>query len=106
MQHGQWVICDLNDDDCTKLLTNCWRALPENGKVVVIDTIVPEHPKTDIVSRNTFLPDLFMLNVTPSKGRDRKLKEFEVIADTIGFHPPEFVWRAYNTWVIELKKKI
>ncbi|OMO70453.1 O-methyltransferase, family 2 [Corchorus olitorius] len=43
----KWILHDWDDDRCLKLLKNCYNALPESGKVIVIGPIVPESPSTD-----------------------------------------------------------
>ncbi|KAI4364302.1 hypothetical protein MLD38_020413 [Melastoma candidum] len=100
----KWIVHAEDDANCAKLMKNCWDALPEHGKVLIVDAVVPEQPNSDIVAWNSFLPDMIMLNVAPGKGRDRSMKEFEAIAAQAGFHPPKVVWRAYNSWVIEFEK--
>ncbi|KAI3759722.1 hypothetical protein L6452_07740 [Arctium lappa] len=62
----KWILHDWGDDHCIKLLKNCWAALPEHGKVVVVEAIMPdpEHQPsaTDFASSQAvFALDIFML---------------------------------------------
>ncbi|KAL3750304.1 hypothetical protein ACJRO7_011320 [Eucalyptus globulus] len=99
----KWLFHGLRDDFCKMLLQNCYEALPPNGKVVIVDPILPEYPETDIVSRNSFTSDMIMLYTSP--GEDRTRKELEVLALSAGFDKPRIACRAYNMWVMELHKK-
>ncbi|KAF8029107.1 hypothetical protein BT93_E1701 [Corymbia citriodora subsp. variegata] len=99
----KWIIHGGDDEFCVKVLKNCREALPEKGKVVIVDAVLPEYPDTDGVTRNAFLADISMLNITPG-GKDRTEKEFEVMAHAAGFDAPKLVCRAYNMWVVELHK--
>lgn len=101
---AQWLFQGRPDDFCKKLLKNCYDALPPNGKVVIIDPILPDNPETDIVSRNTFTSDMILLGASPG-GADRTRKELEVLALLAGFDKPRVPCRAYNMWVVELHKK-
>ncbi|XP_030467765.1 caffeic acid 3-O-methyltransferase-like [Syzygium oleosum] len=101
----KWIIHGGDDEFCVKVLKNCREALPDKGKVVIVDAVIPEYPDTDRVTRNAFLADISMLNVSPG-GKDRTEKELEVMAHAAGFDAPKLVCRAYNMWVVELHKKI
>ncbi|KAG7604054.1 O-methyltransferase domain [Arabidopsis thaliana x Arabidopsis arenosa] len=41
------ILRDWNDKDCVKILTNCWKSLPEKGKVIIVDMVAPSEPKSD-----------------------------------------------------------
>lgn len=101
----KWIIHGADDKLCVKLLKNCWEALPEKGKVVIVDAVLPEYPETDIITRNALLADMSVLNITPG-GKDRTEREFEVLARASGFDAPKLVCRAYNMWVVELHKRM
>ncbi|XVE62539.1 hypothetical protein DITRI_Ditri06bG0125700 [Diplodiscus trichospermus] len=61
----KWILHDWDDNRCLKLLKNCYNALPESGKVVVVELILPEPPTTDIVSQTTLITDLLVFNLLP-----------------------------------------
>nr|UOO01102.1 putative O-methyltransferase [Eucalyptus nitida] len=100
----KWLFHGRPDDFCKKLLENCYDALPPNGKVVILDPILPDYPETDIVSRNTFTSDMIMLGASPG-GVDRTRKELEALALSAGFDKPRIMRRAYNMWLMEFHKK-
>ncbi|KAL1210418.1 Indole glucosinolate O-methyltransferase 3 [Cardamine amara subsp. amara] len=49
------ILHDWNDEDCVKILTNCWKSLPKKGKVIIVDLITPAEPKSyDLFSNIVF----------------------------------------------------
>ncbi|GLU15528.1 hypothetical protein SLE2022_320080 [Rubroshorea leprosula] len=38
----KFVLHNHDDEDCKKLLKNCFHALPDNGKIIILEFIVPE----------------------------------------------------------------
>ncbi|KAK3417938.1 hypothetical protein EUGRSUZ_H03922 [Eucalyptus grandis] len=57
----KWILHDWSDEHCSKLLKNCFEALPTNGKVILVEAILPAVPKRNVSSNNVFQQDLFML---------------------------------------------
>ncbi|KVH94228.1 Caffeate O-methyltransferase (COMT) family [Cynara cardunculus var. scolymus] len=80
----KWILHDWGDEYCIKLLKNCWKALPENGKVVVLESIVPEEKagKSDVTSNID--GDMVMLAINPG-GKERTAREYEALATQSGF---------------------
>lgn len=100
MQH---VLHDWDDDDCIKILKNCWKSLPNTGKLVLVEHIKPEYPKTDMISKNALFLDVFLMIVTPG-GKERTKKEFETLAKKAGFAGFKVINSAYDIWIMELYK--
>ncbi|KAH1045227.1 hypothetical protein GYH30_026432 [Glycine max] len=71
------------DEDCVKFLRNCHKALPQHGKVIVIDYIIPEVPDSSKISMQTCVADSLMFLVT--SGKERTEKEFESLCRNSGF---------------------
>ncbi|KAI3678714.1 hypothetical protein L6452_38017 [Arctium lappa] len=74
----KWILHDWGDDHCIKLLKNCWVALPEYGKVVVVEAVMPnpEHrlnAKKFASSQAVVGLDMMMLIAT-SGGKERTEK--------------------------------
>nr|QLI49057.1 O-methyltransferase 4 [Gloriosa superba] len=99
----KWILHDWTDEHCLKILKNCWKALPDTGKVIIIEAILPETPKTDDASQEVFYSDLAML-IYNSGGKERTEKEFKSLAADAGFTKFEIVTSAFNVWVMELTK--
>jgi hypothetical protein len=74
-----WVLHDWDDESAIRILRNCQAVLPDGGRVLVIEMIVPvpDDPETTIsptVSRLAKESDLEMLVVVG--GRERTLSEY------------------------------
>lgn len=80
--------------------------MPESGKVVVVEAVMPE-PKsggsTDQVSKTAIGSDMIMLIANPG-GKERTMKEFNVLAKEAGFSSPEIVCRVSSLWIMEFYK--
>jgi len=99
----QWQFHSCTDEFLIQLLKKCWNALPASGKVVIIDPVCPESPGTDLVTRATFTSDMVML-ASPPGGKDRTLREVEVVARAAGFSSPKVGCQVLNMWALELYK--
>jgi hypothetical protein len=66
------VLHDWDDEKATRILASCRRAMPENGRVVIVDAILPErvHDQPAAVRM-----DLHML--TLASGRERTAAEMQ-----------------------------
>ncbi|KAK3431446.1 hypothetical protein EUGRSUZ_E03148 [Eucalyptus grandis] len=72
-----------SDESCIKVLKNCYKALPANGKVIVMDFIMPDEPEDTMASRYVSLLDNAML-IMPG-GKERTEKQFEYLCREAGF---------------------
>ncbi|KAF8051154.1 hypothetical protein N665_1790s0008 [Sinapis alba] len=98
----KWILHDWSNEKCVEILRNCKKALLENGRVIVIETIVPrEVSSTDIATKIAINSDVSMMCLKRG-GRERTKEEFEVLAMKAGFKIPNFIYGAYSFWVIEL----
>ncbi|KAJ0079916.1 hypothetical protein Patl1_22825 [Pistacia atlantica] len=100
----KWILHDWGDDKCLKLLKNCYNALPDSGKVIIVESIMPEFPENDVVTKNVSRLDLCMFNTIPG-AKERTKQEFQDLATRAGFAVPDVICRAYCYWVIELYKR-
>nr|WJH18563.1 O-methyltransferase COMT1 [Artemisia annua] len=99
----KWILHDWSDAHCLKFLKNCYKSLPENGKVIVAECILPEAPDTTTATQNVIHIDVIMLAHNPG-GKERTEKEFEALAKEAGFKGFRKAACAYNTWVMEFCK--
>ncbi|KAL9857195.1 putative O-methyltransferase COMT-type, S-adenosyl-L-methionine-dependent methyltransferase [Arabidopsis thaliana] len=98
------ILHDWTDEDCVKILKNCWKSLPENGKVVVIELVTPDEAENGDINANIAF-DMDMLMFTQcSGGKERSRAEFEALAAASGFTHCKFVCQAYHCWIIEFCK--
>ncbi|XWS48711.1 hypothetical protein CRYUN_Cryun13aG0099900 [Craigia yunnanensis] len=101
----KWILHGLDDKQCLKLLKNCYEALPVNGKVIIVDMVIPESPDTNLLVKSVYQFDLFMVNLNES-GKERTEKEFESLAKGAGFSHVRVACCAYSFSVVEFYKKM
>ncbi|KAJ0968591.1 hypothetical protein J5N97_025508 [Dioscorea zingiberensis] len=80
----KWILHDWSDEHGLKILKNCWKALPENGKVILVESILPVAPETTTAAHTVFHVDMIMLAHNPG-GKERTAEEFESMAKQSGF---------------------
>ncbi|CAI9787069.1 unnamed protein product [Fraxinus pennsylvanica] len=80
----KWILHDWSDGDCLKLLKNCYKVLPEDGKVIVVEFILPVKPDTSTSMISTSQVDLIMMTQNPG-GKERSEAEFLALATKAGF---------------------
>jgi hypothetical protein len=79
------VIHDWNDDECRQILATMHRAAPQQGRVWIIEQVVPG-PDTPHFSKLFDIHMLIMLT-----GRERTLEEYTALLEGAG-------WRYRQTW--------
>ncbi|GLJ07301.1 hypothetical protein SUGI_0063890 [Cryptomeria japonica] len=90
MRVFQWVFCffleilDWGDEDCVKILKQCRKAIPETGKVIILDSILNATEKTELDPSMGFVFDLIMLTFT-SGGKERSEEEWKNLLKEGGF---------------------
>jgi SAM-dependent methyltransferase len=77
------IIHDWNDERSLKILENCRRALPENGKLLLVERIMPELPSVSDEDREQAMSDLNMLR--GPGGLERTEKKYGRLLDDAGF---------------------
>ncbi|KAK1399390.1 Caffeic acid O-methyltransferase [Heracleum sosnowskyi] len=99
----KWICHDWSDAHCLSFLKNCYKALPQNGKVILAECILPEAPDSKLTTKNVIHIDAIMLAHNPG-GKERTEKEFEALGKEAGFKIFIKACCAYNTWVMEFLK--
>nr|QKO29237.1 putative O-methyltransferase [Epimedium sagittatum] len=97
------VLHNWDDERCLKLLKNCYEALPNGGKVIAVDLVVPPVPEPTAAAKGMYQLDIVMMLVS-SGGKERTEKEFESLAKEAGFFSIILVCSAYNYWAMEFCK--
>lgn len=46
----QWIVHDWADEECLRLLKSCHKAVPENGKVIVMDVVLPVGTREELLA--------------------------------------------------------
>ncbi|KAI3836503.1 hypothetical protein MKW98_008264 [Papaver atlanticum] len=66
----KWILHDWSDEYCLKLLKNCYEALPDCGKVIIIEANLPAVIDDSVTSKLLFEQDMVMLTQNPG-GKER-----------------------------------
>ncbi|CDP19755.1 unnamed protein product [Coffea canephora] len=99
----KWILHFWDDGRCLKLLKNCFKALPDHGKVIVVDPILPVVPDTSAGIKATCQSDLITMTQNPG-GKERSEAEFLDLATAAGFRGIMVVCFVCNVWVMEFYK--
>ncbi|KAE8682965.1 Caffeic acid 3-O-methyltransferase [Hibiscus syriacus] len=97
------ILHDWDDDHCVKLLKNCYNAIPDDGKVIVVDVVVSTVPEANSYSRYTTQMDVLMMAISPG-GKERTKPEFESLATKAGFSGIRYECFVCNFWIMEFFK--
>ncbi|XP_020574769.1 caffeic acid 3-O-methyltransferase-like [Phalaenopsis equestris] len=99
----KFVLHDWSDEDCIRILKNCYKALPITGKVIVVEQILPEIPERNNAVRDVYFMDLSMM-VTNHRAKERSEKEFISLASEAGFAEFKIACCVMNYHVMEFIK--
>ncbi|TXG74250.1 hypothetical protein EZV62_002829 [Acer yangbiense] len=102
-QMEKFIIHQFDDERCLKILKNCYEAIPINGKVIVVDMLVPDAPETSLAGKSLFQYEFLMMN-TNTGGKEKTRREFESLAKEAGFSHIQVPCSAYNFSVVEFYK--
>jgi len=80
----KYIMHDWSDDHCVKILKNCWKELPENGKVIVAEFILSSELQDNYQCKSKFELDILMMALMEG-GKERTEKEFCFLAKKAGF---------------------
>uniref|UniRef100_A0ACD5YVM0 Uncharacterized protein n=1 Tax=Avena sativa TaxID=4498 RepID=A0ACD5YVM0_AVESA len=81
----KWVLTTWTNDECTAILKNCHEALPEGGKLIACEPVVPETTDTSTRTRALLENDIFVMTTYRTQGRERSEEEFRQLGLTAGF---------------------
>ncbi|KAK7294577.1 hypothetical protein RJT34_17466 [Clitoria ternatea] len=99
----KWILHDWSDEDCLKLLKNCYKAIPEDGKVIVVEQILPVLPENTTAAQSGFQADLLMLTQNHG-GKERTQNEYMELALASGYSGITFVCSVSGFSVMEFFK--
>ncbi|GLT33940.1 hypothetical protein SLA2020_084920 [Shorea laevis] len=97
------VLHNWSDQLCVKVLQNCYDALPNQGKLIVISFMIAETAESSSGAKHVALFDITMF--MHHGGRERTEREFKALGKAAGFSGSQVVSFAYNSVaVIEFYK--
>jgi orsellinic acid C2-O-methyltransferase len=80
----KWILQDWNDEGCRELLSACRAALPDHGRLLVVEQLLPEAVPDNGALHPAVAMDLIML-VNFADARERRLPEYEELLAAAGF---------------------
>ncbi|KAB2597917.1 caffeic acid 3-O-methyltransferase 1-like [Pyrus ussuriensis x Pyrus communis] len=99
----KWILHDWSDQQCLKLLKNCYNAIPDDGKVIILEALLPVMPETSTAVKSTSQIDVLMMTQNPG-GKERSREEFMALATGAGFSGIKYECFVCNFWVMEIFK--
>ncbi|GAB4861370.1 hypothetical protein Ancab_036532 [Ancistrocladus abbreviatus] len=99
------MVCTLHnwtDEQCLTILSNIYQALPENGKLIVMDFVLPMEPDGSYADKHVSELDNIML--IQQGGQERTVKDLEALCMKSGFLDFKFICFAQTTGVMECHK--
>ncbi|KAL8267993.1 hypothetical protein R6Q59_001791 [Mikania micrantha] len=99
----KWILHDWSDDHCVKLLKNCYKALPNDGKVIVVEMLLPFVSDTSSSTKLIAHLDAIML-ANYHGGKERTEDEFLALAKSAQFKGLKKICFVCNFWVMEFYK--
>ncbi|KAK8448071.1 hypothetical protein SEVIR_8G211900v4 [Setaria viridis] len=99
----KWMIHLQSDEESILILKNCHRALPDNGKVIVIQSILPETPESTPAARDSYMMDI-IIYVNFKGGKDRTEQEYAKLAAAAGFSGFQKTYIFCNIYALEFTK--
>ncbi|KAM1209308.1 hypothetical protein ACFX2I_014963 [Malus domestica] len=101
----KWILHGWDDDRCLMILKNCYEALPDNGKVIVVDMVIQEAPGTSFSAKSLFLFDVYLMN-TNVMGKERTERELQSLAKAAGFSDIRVACSDFTFSVVELLRNM
>ncbi|KAL7105767.1 hypothetical protein ACP275_07G065600 [Erythranthe tilingii] len=98
----KFILHNWSDEECGKLLKCCYKSLPNKGKLIVMDSIMPNTTQTDIHAMYASQMDFVMTAMFG--GKERTHDEFQDLALKSGFGEFKVVSYAYGMWIMEFIK--
>ncbi|XP_062017569.1 (S)-scoulerine 9-O-methyltransferase-like isoform X1 [Rosa rugosa] len=98
------VLHNWDDEHCKKILRNCWEAIPDYGKVIVIEQyVMPELVENTPEMKRILYYDVIMMTLFPG-GKERTIAEFDILAKSVGFVETKIFPLPRGSYVIEFLK--
>ncbi|TXG63123.1 hypothetical protein EZV62_010117 [Acer yangbiense] len=97
------VLNGWDDNNCLRLLKNCYKAIPEDGKVIVMNGVLPLEPETSESARDISLLHVYLM-IRGDGATERTKEEYVALATGSGFKGINFVCCVCNFYIMEFFK--
>ncbi|KAM0949491.1 putative caffeate O-methyltransferase [Dioscorea sansibarensis] len=92
-----------SDTYCIEVLKNCWKALSNNGRIIVVEHVIPTTSQNANKLKSVCLLDVVMLACSIG-GKERSEKEYLFLAKASGFSGLKVMCDIYGFSVMEFYK--
>ncbi|XP_024390981.1 caffeic acid 3-O-methyltransferase isoform X2 [Physcomitrium patens] len=100
----KYILHDWDDESCIKLLKNCHKVLPANGKVIAVDSVLTDTINFEGGDRMAFMVDMNMMAFNHSGARERNEGEMRKLGLYAGFLRVDVVCKVDQLSVTEFIK--
>ena len=95
----KWIVHDWDDASCVAILRNVRAAIRPEGRLLIVERVLPERAEASLPMRAAMMADLLMLiHLT---GRERTEREFRALLEASGFRLERVVPTGTQLSVIE-----
>ncbi|KAE8768503.1 tricetin 3',4',5'-O-trimethyltransferase-like [Hordeum vulgare] len=100
----KWILNCFSDQECARLLKNCYDALPAHGKLISVECLLPVIPEATPSAQGMTQIDMSLLAYSDG-GKERYHGELEELAKAAGFAGVKSTTYIYaNFWAMEYTK--
>ncbi|CAN1134876.1 Nicotinate N-methyltransferase 1 [Linum perenne] len=73
------------DEECKSIMNKCYEALPEGGKLIACEPVLPKDSDDSHRTRALLEGDIFVMTIYRGKGKHRTEEEFRELGMAVGF---------------------
>ncbi|XP_058076611.1 nicotinate N-methyltransferase 1 [Magnolia sinica] len=100
----KWVLTTWTDDECMILLKNCYNALPQGGKLIACEPVLPKGTDSSRRTRALLEGDIFVMAIYRAKGRERTEEEFQQLGYSVGFRTFRAIYLDHFYTLLEFQR--
>ena len=95
----RWILHDWDDEHAARIIKVCVEAMPPNGRLLVIERLMPDRFRATPDDLRLVMADLHMMVVLG--GRERTEEEFRILFAAAGLKLRRKATLPTGTWVLE-----
>jgi len=102
----QNILHDWDDEKCLRILRNCYQALPADGKLILMDAVLPESSAFQGSDGAVLRMDVGMLGSFGSNARERTEGDLRKLVIGAGFAHVDVACKVDHIAVLECRKLV
>ncbi|KAD7477284.1 hypothetical protein R6Q59_007111 [Mikania micrantha] len=100
----KWILTTWTDDEVKQILNNCFKAIPDGGKVIACEPVLPHNTDDTHRTRALLEGDIFVMTIYRAKGYHRTEEEYSKLGKLTGFTSFRAIYIDYFWTILEYKK--